>query len=190
MVFALIISRIFEPLVLFCFLLCFILLRAGITGLEWIWYLSIILGVIIIPPIVLLLRAIHEKQISNWDISNRKERVRALFIFLLFLLCGVIGISFVGNALVTNFFLLIAIMYILFFLITLWFKISGHMSTATFVFGTLIYWFGGYTWFFVLAIPFLAWSRVFLKRHTTLQVITGTLFGASMVFLGIYLYLL
>ncbi len=183
-------SRIFEPVLLFSVLFVLILLRASLTFYEVLLVSGIVFIGVLFPTFGLLVYALRTKKISNWDISNRKERVKALCIFLLFLLCGAIGIACVGRMIVTNFFVLITIMYFLFFLITLWFKISGHMTMATLFVGTLIVWFGGFTWLLVFALPVLAWSRVVLKRHTRLQVITGIIFGACIVGVGILLHLI
>lgn len=187
MVFATIISRVFEPILLFSVLVLLTLSRAALSTRDMLIYCSIVFLGILFPVTGLLIAAILKKKISNWDISNRRERVKALAVFLVFLLLGVAGISALGHTVVTNFFLLIAVMYIGFFLITVWFKISGHMAMATLFAGSMIHWFGGYIWVLLLVLPGLAWSRVVLKRHSTAQVILGTLYGAFIVGIGIYL---
>ncbi|MFH0749749.1 MAG: hypothetical protein V1917_02420 [Candidatus Gottesmanbacteria bacterium] len=190
MIYATIISRIFEPVILFLVLFAVTLSRAALTTEEIILYCSVVLLGIVFPTIGLLLYAMKKKKISSWDISNRQERVKALSVFLVFLIIGVILISFLGHATVTRFFLLFGSTYIGFFLVTLWFKISGHLTVATLFVGSMMYWFGGYTWALVFVLPILAWSRVLLKRHTVFQVITGTFYGACIVGAGIYWQLL
>lgn len=185
MSYALIISRIFEPITLFLVFFVTVLLRAGITGREWMWYLAIVIGVIVLPSILLLLRAIRKKEISNWDISNRKQRVKALGVFLLFLGLGVLFVSRMGHPLVTQFFLFFLCIYIGFFSVTLLYKLSGHVAVAALFVGSMGYWFGGYAWLLLLVVPILGWSRLQLKRHTIGEVILGFVYGTLLLVVGI-----
>lgn len=190
MSFALIVSRICEPILLFLVLFYFVLLRAGIP-VQGQWnYWVVLLSVVLVPTIALLVYALKTKKISNWDISNREERVKALPVFLGFFLLGLICIFLLGNIMVTKFMVFFFILNALFFLITIWFKLSGHMANAVVFIGIAIIWFGGSSWMLAGMVPLLSWSRLVLKRHTVSQVIVGIVFGVAMVIVGRQLMLI
>ena len=185
MSFALLISRVFEPLVLFLFILVMVFVRAQPPLNTALWQGSIILFVIIVPPILLLVRAIKQKKISNWDMSDRKQRVGALVVFLMFFVVGIVLLSLFHEPIITHFFLYLFGVFLLFFLVTLRYKISGHLTGAAIWVICVSTWFGWYTYLFYLMLPLLCWSRVTLKRHTLGQVLLGTVFGLTLGYIGI-----
>lgn len=184
MLVATIISRLFDPFVLFFILIFSILLRANIVGVDLIVNMAWIVLVVFIPPVILLFRSIQTKKISNWDMSNRKERVRALAVFQLVLIVDIAIIWFMHIPLLTNLFLFFFATFIGFFIITLFWKVSGHLSTATICIGLMCMWYGWVLWPLFLFLPILAWSRVKLKRHTTAQTIGGIVYGGTLVVFG------
>ncbi|KKT34555.1 MAG: hypothetical protein UW22_C0071G0001 [Candidatus Gottesmanbacteria bacterium GW2011_GWB1_44_11c] len=89
-----------------------------------------------------------------------------------------------------QFFLFLLVSFFGFFLITLKFKISGHMWTATLLICMFVYWYG---WIMVplfLMIPLIAWSRLMLKRHTVGEVIGGVVYSIMVFFLAGWLHLI
>lgn len=184
-----IISRLCEPTLLQLLLVLYTASRGDITGPRLFIVMIILFTIVFFPPLMLLLYAVRTKKISNWDISNRKQRVKALAVFILFLFIDLFIIrSFYDHALFTLF-LFFFITVCGFFCITLFWKISGHLSTFTIFFGLIILWFGLRWWPLVLMVPTLAWSRVILKRHTIFQTIGGIVFGACMLLTGHLLHL-
>lgn len=179
-VFAMIISRLFEPFLLLFLLMVLTAHNAHIVGWNLLYTMIPVVSVVFVPPIALLLWAIRSKKISNWDISNRRQRIYALVIFL-FLFAIDIGIIRLMNIdMITQLFLFFFIVILGFFCITLFWKISGHLSTATLFISILIHWYGRAWWPLLLFLPVLAWSRVILKRHTIAQTLGGMLFGGMM----------
>lgn len=185
MSFALLISRIFEPVVLFIFILVMVFVRANLPASTVLWQGSIILFVIILPPMVLLIRALKQKKISNWDMSDRKQRVGALFIFLGIFALGIFLLSLFHQPIITNFFLYMFVVFLLFFAVTLLYKMSGHLTGAAIWVICVSYWFGWYTNLLFFMLPLLGWSRVTLKRHTVGQVLLGLVFGLVCGYIGI-----
>jgi membrane-associated phospholipid phosphatase len=59
--------------------------------------------------------------------------------------------------------------------ITLFWKISGHMTFSTLLFCTLAYLYSPLFFLLFLFSPFIGWSRIVLKKHNIAQVIAGTL---------------
>lgn len=185
MLFALLISRVFEPLVLFLFILVMVFVKAQLPLGTLLWQWSIILFIILLPPIVLLVRALQQKKISNWDMSDRKQRVRAFAVFLGFFAFGVFFLSLFNEPVITTFFLYMFGVFLLFFAVTLIYKMSGHLTGLAMWVVCVSSWFGWYTNLFYVALPLLCWSRVVLKRHTLGQVLLGTVFGLTLGYIGI-----
>lgn len=182
---ATIISRLFEPFFLLFLLILLTALRADITGWNLVYMMVSIIGVVFVPPIVLLLWAIRSKKISDWDISNQRQRVNALAIFLFIFAIDMIIIRMMNMVSMTTLFLFFLITFIGIFCVTLFWKLSGHLSIAMIFAGVLIHWYGWGWWPLLLVLPVLAWSRIILKRHTIRQTIGGILFGMAMVVLAI-----
>ena len=185
MSFALLVSRVFEPLVLFIFILVMVFVRAKLPLPTLLWQSSIIFFVIILPPILLLIRAIKQKKISNWDMSDRKQRVGALVVFLGFFATGIFLLSLFHEPSITNFFLYMFGVFLLFFMVTLRYKMSGHLTGLAIWLMCVSSWFGGLVNVFYFMLPLLCWSRVVLKRHTLGQVLLGSVFGLTLGYIGI-----
>lgn len=183
--FATIISRIFEPLVLFLFILVMVFVRAHVPAGTAVWQGAIILFVMIVPPIFLLIRAIKKKKISNWDMSDRKQRVGALLVFLGFFASGIFLLSLFYEPGITRFFLYMFVVFLLFFAVTLRYKMSGHLTGLAIWIFCISSWFGWHVILLCMLLPLLGWSRVTLKRHTVGQVILGTMFGLACGYIGI-----
>jgi membrane-associated phospholipid phosphatase len=65
--------------------------------------------------------------------------------------------------------------------ITRYWKISTHALGITAPLVVLIYLYGEQPLPFLVLIPIVAWSRVWLRAHTTLQVLAGIALGATSV---------
>lgn len=119
---------------------------------------------------------------SDLDVSNREERTR-LFVFV-----AIISVIFFFLVYITNGprvlllgvgSLLLGI--ILAHLINHKIKASIHLavfSSFSIIMGIL---YGGIFWVLLLVVPFVAWSRVKLKRHEPLETIVGGLVGIIIV---------
>ena len=170
------ISRIFDPFIGFMFLFLFAALNSGVTGWNLLFLIGILFVTMILPPGLLLWWAVKTKRVTNWDISNRKERVRA-FVVLAFLLCiDYVIMQTVGTPLMNQVFRFFLILCAGFFLITLRWKLSGHMSTISVIALFFTYWYSGMFFLLFTLIPLVAWSRLILKRHTLGEVIGGTVY--------------
>lgn len=190
MSFAVLISRLFEPLLISIVLLSMVFYRAQVPTPTLVYQSLVILVFMVIIPVGLLLRALKKKTISNWDISNRKERVGALAVFLGIFVIGTGLLSLFSVSSITQFFLYLFVVLLMFFLITTFYKMSGHLTVFSLFITYLYHVVGGYSVLLFLLLPLLAWSRVVLKRHTVSQVITGTIFGITCACIGIQLGLI
>ncbi|MBI3386054.1 phosphatase PAP2 family protein [Candidatus Gottesmanbacteria bacterium] len=157
-----IISRIFDPFaVLF---IVFVIIMWGTPV-----FLPALLGMVVLP-LVLFIVAWKTKFVSNWDITDRRERPKILWTLVIIEAVGTIAfhlwpvvpilVSLVGFAIVTQF----------------W-KISGHAMAAAFATGTVIAQFGWDFWPVLLIVPLVAWARVVRRDHTVAQVVVGALYA-------------
>lgn len=148
---ATLISRIFEPAILIS-IIFFVTTRSA-------FWLFVIIG-----PILGYRLWLKRKQNLDWDITDRKKRVMPLLFLCIFLIL----INMLVRVFAPRLFSL-SVLFLLwtigFFLITLKYKISGHVAVAT-----LFALFWPVTFFIV---PLVAWSRVVLKRHTKGEVTLG-----------------
>lgn len=122
------------------------------------------------------------KIFSDFDLSRRGER--PLFFFLLILLgVGLLFLYIVfGASLFLRYFIIIYLVEIILdFLITLFWKISNHtLSVTSFVLFSIILL--GYSHLYlILLIPFVAWARLYLKKHTLGQIVGGILLATFVI---------
>ena len=177
-------SRIFDPFIVFFFLLIMASVRGGATGMNLVSTVVVLVGGMIVPPMLLLFWAVRTKKVSNWDISDRRQRVWAFLLFFLFLFFDVFIIKALHNEALSQLFILFIVSFIGTFCITLFWKISGHVSTLALVIGMILHWYGFSWWPLLLLLPFLSWSRVVLKRHTVAQTIGGSIYGLLVTYIA------
>lgn len=132
-------------------------------------------------PLVIFFILRKSGKVSDYEFTKREERplyfslvtfvFLALFLLSTFLLkdpiiSTITVASFVASTLLT--------------IVSLYWKMSGHMTYSTLLFFTLIFLFPNLPilWTLFIFTPFIAWSRVELKKHTWMQVIVGTIVSA------------
>ncbi|WP_292460548.1 phosphatase PAP2 family protein [Methanothermococcus sp.] len=142
-----------------------------------------LIALAIIPCIVWLASAKLKGQ--NWDIEDKNCRIIPLILLAVY---GVI-ICFVFNDFFSKVFL-VNIIFIL--IITLFWKISMHcygLSTLIMILLYLLKYSNNHylllllTYCYIVFLILTMWSRLYLKKHTLLQVILGMLFGFLINFL-------
>ncbi len=177
---ATLISRIFEPIITFSALIIWV---ASISvPAQQLVYFFFTLGFIMSIPVLFMIFAMKKKWISNWDIHKRKERIVPLILMLFFTLVVRLVVGLFGASLLTNLFTISFVWLVGFFLVTLFFKISGHAGVNALVSGLIVSWFGWNFWPVLLVVPAVAWARVVRKDHTVAQVIAGALYSWGIVF--------
>lgn len=185
MVFTLI-SRLFDPIIVFGVIAVIGAMQSGMSSSALGQFILITFFGMILPPVAVLVWAIKTHRIGNWDISNRQQRVRALTAFTGFLCVDLLLVYFFGNSTLMTLFLDFCFWFIGFFAITLFWKVSGHVSTSAFATGFLIRWFGWSWWPVLFVIPLLAWVRVKQHNHTPAQTIVAAIYSWSL-FAGLVL---
>lgn len=163
---ATLVSRMFDP---------FLMLAVVFVILQWggASFVPAFIGAVVLP-FVMYVAAWKTKSITDWDMNNRRQRpgilwllviieVTCLFIFQLWSLLPIL-IIFIGFTVITHF----------------W-KISGHAMSAALATGLVISRFGWGFWPVLFVVPFVCWSRVVRKNHTTAQVIAGALYAWGII---------
>lgn len=175
------ISKITEPMAIVTGMVLLGAIHAGIEGaglVLFILYMSMV-SIVVWVARIRFMTSLR----TNWDVSERPKRVRMLVILSGFSILLFLSFMLWQNAELITLCIGLLVWLFGFSLITLKTKISGHMGVLTLAIGMLARWYGNgwYALFFFL--PIVAWSRLFLKRHTMIEVIGGTLYSVMMLIL-------
>ena len=151
------------------------------------WLGIVVLFVTVLPALSIAVMVRFSK-VSDLHLKNREERFLPLCCtlvsmivgtFLLYQLGAAREIVWAGVAYVIN--------SVIFFAITLTWKISFHSSVATGCVTVLVMLVNPqFGWLFLL-IPMIAWARVYRKRHTLLQTVVGAVIAVGNTTLVLHL---
>ena len=161
-----------------------ILLQAWLihSKAAWLWALFYISAGILLP-MGFVFRQYRKGEISDIDLSHRRDRYRPMLMLLSSagLATAIMNRSGAPAELVK----LVAIMWLLslaLLAVTLLWKISVHCATCAGV-CTLILLVGDQAMPLIIAAPAMVWSRTKLHAHTLSQTITGSMLGAGIFYL-------
>lgn len=155
-------------------------------GLRW-RFLGLILFIDAVVPMIFFLTMLYHRQIRDWDMQRRQERIP---IYLFTLVCHLGGLwlaAEVGKGelvQVLSVFYLTAVMFVL---ITLKWKISIHAGVNAVLITALNLFYGGKYWYLYGLLVLVMWARVYQKHHSWGQVAAGAILGGGMVALGMSL---
>lgn len=173
------ISTFSHPVIVFPTSLPFFLSQADLAK-EKFFFLLLILFILAIP-IFYFFYALKKKKISDWEMTQRRERYP---LYLLSLFCGGLALGFLkisGSQILFNVALIFYLLGIFITLINFFWKISVHTAGITagaLVFNLLL----SQSPYLYLLIPLVAWSRHEEKKHTPGQILAGVALGALVVF--------
>ncbi len=185
---AFMISRIFDIYFWFPLLLLAAIFKTGLARNQIIILLPLLVIIDVAGPIFSFKFLEKTGKISDVDVTDRHER------YLLFGVANVLfgvgtAISYLfGNQLFFTLHLTVLLMGLTLFGVTFFYKMSGHMFMA---FGALflinfLYDFK-FVWFFLLTLP-IAYARIYLKKYTPMQVLTGAVVGLAEPYLILKLF--
>jgi len=149
--------------------------------------LIIIIPTVVIFQLVIPLFYIYvlllKKQIIDFDMSKKEERIKPLCVCLVCLLISLVVIYFFSSRFIFMIYALIFILLLVNALITLFWKISFHMGANTV--GTLIinFLYGWQLPVLYVLLPLVFWSRLKLKKHTVAQLLGALLINSLIIFL-------
>lgn len=184
--FAIIISRLFDPVWLIPGMLA---LAAGwslINGLRW-RFIVILLLIDGLIPFLYFVHLLSTKEVSDWDTTRREQRIRLYGFTLVAHSTGVILSFLLGKIVLAKILFIFLILAAVFTLITFRWKISIHtgVSSAAVVFLSLIF---GLNWLWLfLLVAAIAWARIVMKKHSFWQAISGAGLAAGIIALGFYI---
>ena len=142
-----------------------------------------------IAPMLFIFYLYATDRISDLDMSIRTERERVFIVFVVFYALGAIDLWLIhAPAIMTASMAGYAASALVVQWITRYWKISTHALgiTAPLVALTVLY--GQRPVPFYVLIPLIGWSRVYLRAHTVLQVVAGTLLalGTTLIFFRVF----
>lgn len=133
-----------------------------------------------IAPMLFIFALYATGRISDLDISVRAERERVFIVFVILYALGALDLWLIhAPVIMTASMAGYAASLLIVQWITRYWKISTHALgiTAPLVAFTVL--FGDRPLPFYILIPLIGWSRIYLRAHTLLQVIAGTLLAAG-----------
>lgn len=152
------------------------------------WGLLYILIAILIP-VIYVINLVRQAKVTDFHLSARQERIGP---FVVTLGAGLAGWLTMVMANVFPTLQLVAAINVvqttLLLLITTQWKISIHSTAITGLAVLSLYIIGSTAFPFLLSIPLIGWSRLYLKRHTIAQVMAGTFLGATLVYSAMYIH--
>lgn len=168
-----IISQVFSPVFLSIFIIIMVLARFSIKASLSTLSLFLIILIYFGLPFIFFLFSLFAGQISDWDMGERRQRYRFYLFSLGCWFLGLIYINSLGQIFLFKIFLTFSLLGLSFTLINFWQKISSHVGVATvFFLLTNLLSTKNYFWL-VFLIPLVAWSRLYLKKHSPFQVLLG-----------------
>ena len=172
---ATLLSTIGHPFLLLPLVLAWLTIRKA--GLATSWPTLAAIGICIVVMVVFLYFRKQKGEISNWDVSARKERSSNIYQPILLLTAvAAAAMYFFRQPFISDtlfFGLLIAVCYA----INVRIKVSQHTVMGYYVSFLVMpvhFWIGLGLLAFA---PFIGWSRIVLGRHKKNEVILGTVVG-------------
>jgi membrane-associated phospholipid phosphatase len=181
---ATLLSRLFDPVWEIPAAILLAVSFALQEGIRW-RFLGLLLFVDAVVPMVFFLMMLKNKQIKDWDLQHRAQRIP---LYLFTLICHMGGLWLTHELGKAGLFPILLIFYIeavVFFLITLKWKISLHAGVNAVLFTAINVFYGlQYAWLYGFLL-LVMWARVYQKHHTWGQVIAGALIGGGIIGLGL-----
>lgn len=183
MTLSLLVSRLLDPMWVVTAIALMGAYASGLSGTNLIKYFLVTIVFVLLPPLILRWWFTKSKGSSGWDIAKRAERPRALVVLLALGIMNIFIARTYGNAFLGNLFIFFELWIVGYFLISLYYKISGHAGAIALATGLAILWFGWTWWPLLLLVPLMGWARVVTKNHTVAQVVAGSLYSWMLVIL-------
>lgn len=180
-------SRLFDPAIIYSIVTVVAAFRSIANPIDLSVFLLVFFVLILVPPVVIMYSLIRANKVTNWDVSNRQQRIKVLSGLLGFLLIDCIIVWLVGNPYLVLLYGIFFLWFLGFYVITLYWKISGHTGSLTLAIGLLYMWYGEAVLLGLLVIPLIGWVRVRRNNHTIAQVVGGVVYSLLVLFLCLLL---
>ena len=154
------------------------------ASMSWLPFIAFVFFSVLLP-LGFVVWLLQKGVIGDMHMQHRRDRIKPLIATCL---CNAVGLvllsQFNGAEILVQFAQVQCVIAILFLLITPWFKISLHSASAAVLFALMIQ-LTPHVLPPAMMLMFICWSRVFLKRHTPLQVFAGCVLG-SLTYFGFF----
>ncbi|MEZ4676272.1 MAG: hypothetical protein R2932_18765 [Caldilineaceae bacterium] len=151
------------------------------TTVAWQWTGFYLLSTILLPC-AYIIWLVRKGQVSEFHLPIREERIRPL---LFTVITAVLAWAVLQRAAAPAPLKMLAAINgaqaLIFFLITLRWKISLHCAAAAVLAQLALSLLGTVALPLTMGVPLIAWSRVHLRRHTLAQTIAGAGLGVAIV---------
>lgn len=158
------------------------------TNSGWQWAGFYVLATILLPC-AYIIWLVRNGQVSDFHLPIREERIRPL---LFSLTTALVAWGILHQAAAPSPLKMLAgingIQAIIFFLITIRWKISLHCAAAAILAQLALVFLGTFALPLTMSVPLIAWSRVHLQRHTLAQTVAGACLGVAIVTPALFLY--
>ncbi len=181
------VSHAISPHIVGIVITVFISLRYGNNPLEILKWLTLLLPLMIIPPLAYLIWLVRQGTIEDIYMPDRRSRIRPLTVMMLWLfICWGLIRYWQAPSIVEAFTITTIVLVAILSVVTLFWKISFHGATISAAALATVMVAGSVAWPVMLLVPLVGWSRVRLERHTPRQVIYGSLVGALIALVLVY----
>ena len=145
-------------------------------------FLGLLLFIDAVVPLMFYLHLVRQKEISDWDISRRDERL-PLYAFATVAHLGGVGVAVgFGQWSLAQVLGVFWVLAAVFTLVTMRWKISVHMGVNA---ALAVYL--GLGWWGLGLVGLVGWSRWYLKKHRLMQIIWGAGLGGGIMGAGMAL---
>lgn len=171
-IFAEVVSRLLDPAWEIPAAILLAVAFAMQEGLRW-RFLGLLLFIDGVVPMIFFLTMLLNKQIKDWDIQKRAQRI-PLYMFTLICHLGGIWLAHeLGKSDLVSILVVFYLVAVVFGATTMFWKISLHAGVNAVLITTINIFYGWrYLWLYGL-LCLVMWARVHLKHHTWAQVVTG-----------------
>ena len=181
------VSRVFDPVIEIPLLLSAAVLFAIRNGMRY-RYLVFLLLIDALAPAAYFLWGLLTKKISDWDMTDKKQR-RGIYVFTVVVhLFGVVYAFMLGKEELAEILFVFWLVALLFALVTLFWKVSVHagVNGAAVAFFNH-FWSWNNFWWLVPILLIVLWARVKVHKHTWGQVLIGASSALLVVEFGLRL---
>ena len=158
------------------------------TASAWQWA-SVYIALTILAPCIYIVWLVQTGKAVDFHLPNREQRIRPLLFSLATAIVTWLLFEQMGAPRLLQMLAVVnGVQTALFLIITLQWKISLHCTVATILSELAFALLGTSAIPFTMSIPLIAWSRVYLDRHTVSQTIAGILLGIIILTPALYYY--
>jgi membrane-associated phospholipid phosphatase len=159
---------------------------ATLSAWQWTFFYIVLT---ILAPCAYIIWLVQTGKAVDFHLPNREQRIRPLlFSLITAIVTWLIFDQMEAPRLLQMLATVNGIQTALFLAITLRWKISLHCTAATILSELAFVLLGTSAIPLIMTIPLIAWSRVYLDRHTVAQTIAGVLLGITILTPALYLY--